>query len=355
MILPLWAFLGLYTVRVLETAFLRDVTFYASSEVILLFVVGVIVIPAFVMARIVPRISDSHIIIGSTMMILIFLFGLALNLESLIDLFRSRTRENMLEKITAINLASTASSYAIFLIIIGRKTFSSKLDYLRLLTAALLLAIVAISRSRGPILATATVLLLYFAMVPANHKKLLVKSVFFLVMAALVAAIYFDFDIVRLATERFFSTGKFSLRANLAEASGRIFLWSAAWDQFLDNPYFGDVIFVKIINHYPHNIIMEALISVGIFGSLFLFLYLYITLSNAVKLLRRRSSSLVDRFAALIFLKLLVETMFSGTIWGTNLWVASVCVVGLSINIRPAGLGGVQKTLQQPPGSAIGY
>lgn len=51
--------------------------------------------------------------------------------------------------------------------------------------------------------------------------------------------------------------------------------WSAAWNQFLSNPLFGDKIVENEFHFYPHNFLLEVLMSTGIMGGLFVFVLVF--------------------------------------------------------------------------------
>jgi len=56
--------------------------------------------------------------------------------------------------------------------------------------------------------------------------------------------------------------------------------WSTAWAQFLDNPIAGDSIIEKSLNFYPHNLILEILMSTGIIGGFCFFILLFKSINN---------------------------------------------------------------------------
>lgn len=56
--------------------------------------------------------------------------------------------------------------------------------------------------------------------------------------------------------------------------------WEAAWSQFLDNPIAGDSIIEKSLNFYPHNLILEILMSTGIIGGACFFILFFKSISN---------------------------------------------------------------------------
>lgn len=113
------------------------------------------------------------------------------------------------------------------------------------------------------------------------------------------------------------------------ESSGkgeaRLTTWSAAWTQFIESPVVGDKIVNQHSNTYPHNLILEILMSVGIVG----FIPFIFAMLIGFKIILKNSNSDVRLFS-LMFLFLFVSMMVSGSIamsqyfWAANLLLLKV-------------------------------
>lgn len=98
----------------------------------------------------------------------------------------------------------------------------------------------------------------------------------------------------------------------------RLDIWKADFNQFLDHPIFGNSLESEFAGHYPHNIIIETLITTGIIGFIPFFLFLYFTFKKVILIIKKRPKYF---WITVIFIQAIVQYMFSGAIWGAS-WVA---------------------------------
>src|SRR5690606_23488506 len=56
------------------------------------------------------------------------------------------------------------------------------------------------------------------------------------------------------------------LRGNNSNEDERVVLYRNALEQFISSPIYGDQVMVKEIHSYPHNLVMEVLMALGIIG-----------------------------------------------------------------------------------------
>ncbi|MBS1777315.1 MAG: O-antigen ligase family protein [Bacteroidetes bacterium] len=138
------------------------------------------------------------------------------------------------------------------------------------LTLILGIGCLLISGSKGPMLGFVIFLLLFiFQSLKDSPIKALMM---FGVAICLIAFIIIKFDLsfmFEVLTKRFsnFSSDQSTVARNRA--------LSGAWSQFLDSPFIGSFIEEKMTRQYPHNMILEAFMALGIIGGL-LFLVLYL-------------------------------------------------------------------------------
>lgn len=91
-----------------------------------------------------------------------------------------------------------------------------------------------------------------------------------------------------------------------SDSSGRDILWADAWKEFVNYPFLGGKIEVSGI--YPHNIILEIMMAMGIVG---LILFILILIQSFSKI--RINNSTIYIF--IIFINALFQYMFSGSIY----------------------------------------
>lgn len=101
---------------------------------------------------------------------------------------------------------------------------------------------------------------------------------------------------------------------NSGDSSGREVLWAQAYEEFLMNPILGGRIEVSGI--YPHNVILELLMSTGIVGFL-IFMYLFIkSLNNGIKYSLINKSYLIP---LVILINGFVQHLFTSSLWSAIL------------------------------------
>lgn len=91
-----------------------------------------------------------------------------------------------------------------------------------------------------------------------------------------------------------------------SDSSGRDVLWADAWQEFSNYPFLGGKIEVSGI--YPHNIVLETLMGLGIVG-LFIFLLIFLL---SFKNVRLNNSTI---YLYIIFINGFFQNMFSGGLY----------------------------------------
>ena len=69
----------------------------------------------------------------------------------------------------------------------------------------------------------------------------------------------------------------------------RLIAYNGAWNQFVDNPLFGNAIEEQITNFYPHNVVLEALMATGLIGGIPFIGLLFLALHAAWKIMQSAS------------------------------------------------------------------
>lgn len=156
--------------------------------------------------------------------------------------------------------------------------------------------------SRGSLLALFVPFLIYF------YYSVGVKEFFktiVIVIIVIVGLIFLDDYLDSGLLKRFLSTSD-SVRG---AADPRVLRYKSSFNQFLENPYFGDSIAVRGFKNYPHNIFLEVLQSVGIVG----FIPFLVILGRAFKICLNIFKYRTDLiWVAVVFIQALMHNMVSG-------------------------------------------
>jgi O-antigen ligase len=113
-----------------------------------------------------------------------------------------------------------------------------------------------------------------------------------------------------------------------SQAALRIDIWQSSWSQFLKNPWLGNSLEATDIGFYPHNILLESLITTGFFGFFFYSSFLFLVLKKSVWIIKEHPSYL---FIVVIFLQAFSQNMFSGSLYGTS-WLAISAALIINFN-----------------------
>jgi O-antigen ligase len=324
--IPLFFFLALYSFRLADNFFIREFVWQAEPVAAFAFLIGGAIIPALVLQRLISKLDEGTLVATLLSMAIIFIAGLALNWDSL--LVASQVSQASLEKLNPIALGFVASSLAMFFVIAPFRGFWAIVGKYILLT--ILIGVTIFSKSRGPLLATLLALFVYGLLTKGQHRRQLIRTLVLILLGIGISPIFVGTELFIVAFDRF-STMGVSDSANIdASAEARVIAWGAAWAQFLESPLFGDKVFEPSLRHYPHNLFLESLISLGIVGTIFLTVHIFVTATMVVRIFRRSNSSLGDRYIALIAIKELVAVQVSNAIWSSaTFWIASACVIGI--------------------------
>ena len=184
------------------------------------------------------------------------------------------------------------------------------------------LFILLVAGSRGPVVAVVIALTVYW-LVPLRVSKLVVGFALIATISIVVMNIHgyllkqFDLDV----STRF-------VEAQEGESESidyRSESFAGAWQQFKDNPLFGDSLFEKSTGAYPHNLVLEGYMATGIIGGSAYVLAILIMLLAAMRLLARNNGY---DWLALIGIFYVVASMFSGNHWAFAAhWVSLIFVV----------------------------
>jgi len=108
---------------------------------------------------------------------------------------------------------------------------------------------------------------------------------------------------------------------------GRIFIYQATIEQFFGNPILGNGLYCRAVASYPHNFILEAYMTTGVFGGTAFMIYFSTCVSRAIKIIRYFPNY---SWVSLLFLHYAVYCQFSsGIITNHYFWYSSAMVIAV--------------------------
>jgi len=182
------------------------------------------------------------------------------------------------------------------------------------------------SGSRGPLVAL-ILGILFFEFVRGGRAAI--------VLAVLAAPILPSLAIDASALDSALGSNLFSrfetgLFAGDAASQGRLYQVSSAWDMFLSSPVFGGGLEDPTFGIYPHNIVVEGFMALGLFGGTLLIVLLGYTGLKAFQIARQDYA--LSLYGALFF-QYLVGAQFSGSLYTSSvLWALLACIAGLQLH-----------------------
>lgn len=203
-----------------------------------------------------------------------------------------------------------------------QKTKNNK-GQLMILAAGVVIGVslIVASNSRGPIV-SATAALFFAWLVLQGRSKGIVTIIFIIVAFAFVPMlIWFENNFGVTTYSRLFEQS-LSDEVNII---ARLNLYSLALQAFADNLFFGAGIDVAEVGFYPHNVTIEAFMSVGMFGGLLFFAMQILTVVLAWKICRVRKELL---WISLIVIQYMVAAQFSGALYAAPQFWA---VIGIAV------------------------
>lgn len=185
------------------------------------------------------------------------------------------------------------------------------------------LFVLMIAASKGPV-ASLLIAMLFYWLVPMRANRLMFGGVMLAGLAAIVYRMHnyilrkFDFDV----SVRFVQAVEGEAENSV---DSRVHSFEGAWQQFMESPLFGDAMFVKSTGGYPHNSVLEALMTTGIIGSLAYLCCIGFMLIAAIRLLNRESGY---EWLALLSIFFLAAAQFSGAHFSLGAhWLTLAAVV----------------------------
>jgi O-antigen ligase len=181
--------------------------------------------------------------------------------------------------------------------------------------------------SRGSIIALFIPFIFYFLFQKGLKRKIVaITAIATIAIGFIIAAQYLGLGVFN----RFINIGIGQAGSSMT----RLDMWQSSWYQFLENPIFGNSLEATNVGVYPHNILLETLITTGFFGFSAYLLFLYFTFKKAIKIIKYNSSHF---FIVVIFLQALSKNMVTGGLYSTS-WLAIGSGLILGYNYSNVGL-----------------
>lgn len=216
------------------------------------------------------------------------------------------------ESVSPIIIGHVALSLLILTISDLKKT-----QYISYVIIFFCIALIFLSQSRSAFIASAVVLALYFI------RKISVKTMLIYCGIGVVTAIAILplIKTINSASNSEFDTFRYVRVIGSSEdlsSMSRFISFKGAWNQFENSPILGDHVEERTTKYYPHNILLEALMSTGIVGTIPLVILFLLTIYRAQNLLIKNNEGIVF---ALLFYQYITLAMFSSSIYlNTQLW-----------------------------------
>ena len=180
------------------------------------------------------------------------------------------------------------------------------------------------ANSRSPILAL-IVCIIFYTLVIKKFKLLFISIIVFILFIFYIQELNVFFSsygtgfVERLANS-------FLEYDNKDITSGRNEIYFNSINEFFENPFFGSSFLIQSEpkGEYPHNLVIESFMALGIIGGVLFMSLIFITLKKAFKLIRINKKY---TFISLLFVQYLIFSMFSRSIINLPLfWVTMILV-----------------------------
>jgi O-antigen ligase len=177
--------------------------------------------------------------------------------------------------------------------------------------------------SRSPVLGTLFGLLLitgvYFWRSGTSVRKVAKALVSIGLVVSGFVVLYFSV-LVNLPLATFQRLFNFFESRNHGGIEERDMQFASAWKQFLRSPVIGDSFLEEFSDFYPHNMVLEVLMSMGILGATLMFFVLSSVFIRIPRLISDRDGWDNELLVAIFFCLILFLSMFSGGLFLASYW-----------------------------------
>lgn len=301
-----YLFLTLYGARLLIETFIDGTVYPTGNEVVLLYFFVNIVVLVPLISNMSWNFDDRAVCNTLLGLCVVFIFGFVLNVSIVSDTVDTRLS---LTKLNSISMGHLSLSFMIFYFIY----FSTlaRVRILALLCIPAMFLIFAYARSRGAYVALGVVVLFYLLAQRGQRRILYLIGVG---IAGVLALSLISQDLQNIILERML----FTFSGDDQSTGIRLLMLEESVAFFWEHPFLGKSILDPVMNFYPHNLFLEALIATGLLGMIFLLVHLSLAIWAAFQIIRSAVYPKFAEFMALVFIQQLFAYSVSGSIWGTS-------------------------------------
>jgi hypothetical protein len=252
---------------------------------------------------------------------------LQLNLGDSVD-----ERAEISQDLNSLNIGYTGAIE--LLLIIFLMTKSNKLLKLFYLFIGLpfSLYVILIAGSRGPLFYSIFIGLYYLFIIDDFKKyRKAISSMMIIIVGLLILNYSLIFDFIKRFNPFFVERIEDALFKG--DTSGREWIYITAMEQFFKNPFFGDYFVLtsgEFKGGYPHNILIEALMAIGIIGAVPLFILMIKTFVRVKYIIRNNED---NTWIAIIFLISFLKGLSTWNLYGNELLWISMFII-LTYNVQ---------------------
>ena len=306
----LWAFWILYAGRLLWDMSVANVMGAAAAT---LFFAAAVVLPCYALSRTVSTWQERPIAI-----LLVAFGGATCALAVLMHVFdlglaRSLTEQTgrlFFESVNPISLGHVAATTLVAALCLTRHRLNLKSGVLVACAATAAAACLVLAASRGPVLAFG-VCALAFALFTGRWRLVCLAALILLPV------------ILNESSELSSRFGDIEYDESINQ---RVLLQDSAISEFFEHPVIGSAFVEPLLQTYPHNLVIETGMALGVVGLSVLAPVLLRACVQAWKRLRKR-----DLLLPLLFGQYLLGAQLSGSLWGnSSFWATVVFLVGYS-------------------------
>jgi O-antigen ligase len=179
-------------------------------------------------------------------------------------------------------------------------------------------ACLVVAASRGPLLSLVVALTMY----------VYVRRKWGWVVLAVLAGASFLPSL--LTSDGFELAARFSNIEEDESALGRLATQANAIQQFFDNPLFGNAFTEPIMGMYPHNLVIESAMALGVPG---LLLFIAICIRGWVRAIAEMRTGPI--LIPLLYFQYLLAAQFSGALWGAPaFWMPTILLMGYRAELK---------------------
>jgi hypothetical protein len=247
----------------------------------------------------------------------IFKFTLALAVLLSIPFFKADLvlsgRQSLTENFNSLYLGQFAVSLSIFSFY--HLYSQQKFKILNIVLFILGIIVMGMAGSRSPLVSLILMIILFTV-----NTKGKIKILSILLTISLFG--YFMFGYFEVFLQKIGSSfiDRIAQVLHEKDSSGRDIRLLASFQQFLTNPITGTAHYIQnrdSFGKYPHNLILESFMSVGILGGINFIIILAKTIRSGYKLLSEKTKGYDFGWIFLIFIQFLCFGFFSGSIYGS--------------------------------------